>query len=79
MMSNTATVDKRNGAPNSNAAATKAEVVKPVEAPIPDLIEERKKDVDGRVVVINRYLRGNLLGKVNNYFIYSSFLNVVLA
>jgi len=35
------------------------------EAPIPDIVEEKRKDSNGRVVVINRYARGNLLGKVS--------------
>ena len=64
MSSNNPNVDKRSGVPTSIVPNAKPEVVKPVEAPIPDLIEERRKDADGRVVVINRYLRGNLLGKV---------------
>jgi len=31
---------------------------------IPDVIEERRKDSEGRIVS-NRYLRGKLLGKVS--------------
>jgi hypothetical protein len=32
---------------------------------VPDIIEERKKDMDGNYNTINRYVRGNLLGKVS--------------
>jgi len=32
-------------------------------ANIPDIIEEKRKDAEGRIVV-NRYLKGKLLGKV---------------
>lgn len=44
---------------------------------VPDIIEERKKDMDGNYNTINRYVRGNLLGKVrsNHYsFIAKLFL-----
>ena len=34
-------------------------------APIPEVIEEKRKDPSGRVVVVNRYLRGIMLGKVS--------------
>jgi len=33
------------------------------EVPIPEMIEERRKDSEGRIVS-NKYLRGKLLGKV---------------
>ncbi len=46
--------------PNGAALADKAA---PVEV-IPDIIEERRKDAEGRIVS-NRYLRGKLLGKVS--------------
>ncbi len=35
------------------------------EIPIPEMIEERRKDSEGRVIS-NKYLRGKLLGKVCN-------------
>jgi hypothetical protein len=40
-----------------------AKSVHPPDDQIPDIIEERRKDSEGRIVS-NRYLRGKLLGKV---------------
>ena len=38
----------------------------PVDAGIPDIIEERRKDAEGRVLSF-KYLRGKLLGKVRHH------------
>lgn len=35
-----------------------------VEAIIPEMIEERRKDSEGRIV-INQFMRGKMLGKVS--------------
>lgn len=31
---------------------------------VPEVIEERRKDVDGRVLCVNKYMVGRMLGKV---------------
>ena len=50
-------------ASNPAQCSSKTEKVQPPEEHIPDIIEERRKDSEGRIVS-NRYLRGKLLGKV---------------
>lgn len=30
---------------------------------VPDVVEERRKDVDGNYMTVNKYVKGNLLGK----------------
>jgi hypothetical protein len=47
------------------AMAPPAEPAKVVEEYIPDIIEERRKDSEGRSVT-NQYVRGKLLGKVRS-------------
>lgn len=56
-----ATVDQQQRA----TAAKQDQKVQIIEAPIPEVVEEKRKDSNGRVVVINRYTRGNMLGKVS--------------
>jgi hypothetical protein len=48
---------------NPAQCSSKTEKVQPPEEHIPDIIEERRKDSEGRIIS-NRYLRGKLLGKV---------------
>ncbi len=50
-------------ASNPAQCSSKTEKVQPPEEHIPDIIEERRKDSEGRIIS-NRYLRGKLLGKV---------------
>ena len=46
------------------AAPTTKPVAAPVDENIPEIIEERRKDAEGRVLAY-RYARGKLLGKVS--------------
>ncbi len=34
---------------------------------VPDVVEERKKDQDGIYHVVNKYVKGNILGKVRTF------------
>ena len=61
-MSASANNDKR-GVPSSGAESSKTN--KEEMAPIPEIVEEKRKDAEGRYVVVNRYIRGKLLGKVS--------------
>jgi hypothetical protein len=36
-----------------------------------EIVEECIKDVDGRVITTNRYVKGKFLGKVLSYFAFS--------
>ena len=49
---------------DKRSTATSKVETKRDEAIIPEVVEEKRKDADGRIVVTNRYARGNLLGKV---------------
>lgn len=48
----------------SGPEAGAAKSAPPPETPIPDIIEERRKDSEGRVCSY-KYLRGKMLGKVS--------------
>lgn len=48
--------------------STTDQVVKDKAEFLPDTVEERRKDSDGRIT-INRFLTGKLLGKVNYVFV----------
>lgn len=59
-----AAVHQGQGQPTNVALPSeKTQAQKEVETPIPEIIEERRKDSDGRILV-NRFHRGKLLGKV---------------
>jgi hypothetical protein len=70
--------DIRQQGPSSNLQQHDAkEALKNQEnaANIPEIIEERRRDSEGRTIN-NKYIRGKLLGKVNH--INSSFLSFLL-
>jgi len=63
-MTTVAHSDKRG--PPSSSAAPMQNKKEDNSTPIPEIVEERRKDADGRYVVVNRYTRGKLLGKVSD-------------
>lgn len=54
----------RGAGPEARPEASAGKSALPPETPIPDIIEERRKDAEGRVCSY-KYLRGKLLGKVS--------------
>jgi hypothetical protein len=40
-----------------------------------EIVEECIKDVDGRVIAKNKYVKGKFLGKVEYYFSYSFLIS----
>lgn len=70
-MTTVAHSDKR-GIPSSSAAPMQNKK-EDNSTPIPEIVEERRKDAEGRYVVVNRYTRGKLLGKVMKIHIMCYF------
>jgi hypothetical protein len=49
---------------NMRVAEKESNLVVKDDLAIPEVIEERRKDVDGRVTCVNKYMKGRMLGKV---------------
>lgn len=56
-------------------------IVKDESPNIPEIIEERRKDSDGRISCVNKYMKGRMLGKVSLFssdFCYSELKRISL-